>query len=618
MHLQLSPTRARRQGFTLVELLVAVAVVILLSIGIGQLFGNVSKLVNTGSAVAEVDALARALEKQIRDDFQRMSTLPTDETILAIRSRQVRLVYLNPDQEDEDRRLNIAAGAPGSQAITTRLDEILFLAEAGGNELFQTAQEAGSEFNTVFTPVARIMYGHGLKPVLDPDYAPDPDDIDFDEADPANQDLYRQRIWYADGDFGSGPNSNPNHPTQNRFSPSGELSTGRNKFAGEFSLARHELLLAGGLAFSYQDPGTGSLSGRNRNIAMYARDLDTLRFNEISASVFEPSGANPDPPFFRVPSFGNFDVPGIGIIRHGRIDICAQSPESLKRWLEGVQARDTTNTGFPPPLPPDATAFDSGFFDLGAEEWRPNQLAIADRPLWLRRTIRRGSVIPPGTPTSSVRSYNQRLLQSAIAGMFNRILIETEPTTIQRVIPNDPDAVLPEQTLMDYHAVIASRCSRFEVYWSDGTRWPFDNPSNVIDLSGDGTYTVQYEKGDVMWFGYGDPRENYPSIGGGPVSPEIPRNTRDTRLNTTSDGLNQISLEAAYDIERTGASPDPRTEYLAIWGYRVPGASGFYEAGGWPKPTLLKFRMTLHDSQFRIAEGKTFEFIIEIDTEQVN
>ena len=87
----------RRPAFTLAELLVAVAVVVLLSIGIGQLFGNVSRLVSTGSAVAEVDALARALEKQIRDDFDRMNRLPTEDTLLAIRSRLVRDVYLTAE-----------------------------------------------------------------------------------------------------------------------------------------------------------------------------------------------------------------------------------------------------------------------------------------------------------------------------------------------------------------------------------------------------------------------------------------------------------------------------------------------------------------------------------------
>ncbi|MFU8829196.1 MAG: type II secretion system protein J [Phycisphaerales bacterium] len=606
----------RSPGFTLVELLVAVGVVILLSIGIGQLFGNVSRLVSTGSAVAEVDALARAMEKQIRDDFDRMSALPTDETLLAIRSRIVRNVYLTSEDEQSDRRANLAPGAPGSLARSTRLDEVLFLAEAGGNALFQTAQEAGNENLANPTPsasVARILYGHGLKPVLDPNYNPDPDDIDFDTADPASDALYRQRIWYADGDFGSGPTAEGN--TFNRFSPNNERSTGRNQFSGDFSLARHELLLAGGLAFSYAEPGTGSITGRNRSIAMYVRDLDTLRFNAISASVFENPNQNTGP-FFRVPAFQNFDVPRIGLIRHGRVDICAQSPESLRRWLEGVEARETASTGVPPPLPPDATPFDSGFFDQGAEEWRPNAFAVADRPLWVRRTFRRGQVTPPGVSPGLVRQYNTTRLHSAIAGMFNRIMVETEPTTIRRVIPADNVDERPEHTLMDYHAVIASRCSRFEVYWSDGTRWRgADSPPK--NLSGDGSYVVTYSDGDIMWFGFGDPRENYPPLAT-IVSPEIPRNTRNSRLVSTEDGLNQIGLEAAYDINRTAAALDLRDEYLAIWGYRVPGTSGRYEPGGWAKPKLLKFRMTLHDSQFRLREGKTFEFIVEIDNQRQN
>lgn len=614
-------TTSSRSAFTLVELLVAVGVVVLLSIGIGQLFGNVSRLVNTGAAVAEVDALARAMEKQIRDDFDRMGTLRSEDTILAIRSRLVSNIYLTAEDDESDRRDGLVPGDPGSLARSTRLDEVLFLAEAGGNSLFQTAQEAGSDFTSVFTPVARVYYGHALKPPRDPNYNPDPEDIDFDQADPADEDLYRSRLWYPDGDFGSGPTAQAPNSVFNRFDTS-QRSTGRNQFAGEFALARHELLLAGGLAFSAADPGTGSLSGRNRSIAMYARDLDTLRFNGISSAVFESPGS--DSPFYRVPQFSNFDVPRIGLIRHGRVDIAAQSPESLKRWLEGTEPRLPSNIGgVPPANPPDATPFDSGFFDIGNDEWRPSALGIADRPLWVRPIIVRGTVInnPGGTSPvlGQLRQYNRKLLQSAIAGMFNRFLVETEPTTIQRAIPADNADDRPEQALMDYHAVIASRCSRFEVYWSDGTRWR-GNGSGPIDLSGDGSYIVEYTEGDIVWFGINTTREDYENLTNTStvvISPEIPRGTRNNLLNTTGDGVGvDIGLEAAYDTLRTGAAENQNDEYLAIWGYRVPGASGRYESGAWVKPRLLKFRMTLHDSQFRLRNGKTFEFIIEIDNEQ--
>jgi len=202
--------------------------------------------------------------------------------------------------------------------------------------------------------------------------------------------------------------------------------------------------------------------------------------------------------------------------------------------------------------------------------------------------------------------------------MFNRILVETEPTTIKRAIPADNADDRPEQALMDYHAVIASRCSRFEVYWSDGTRWR-GNTTGPIDLSGDGSYIVEYSEGDIVWFGFNTTREAYNQLFNLPppvISPEVPTGTRSARLNATGDGLSNIGIEAAYDTLRTGGAEDQEDEYLAIWGYRVPGASGRYESGAWIKPSLLKFRMTLHDSQFRLSEGKTFEFIVEIDNEQ--
>src|SRR5690606_5852508 len=227
-------------------------------------------------------------------------------------------------------------------------------------------------------------------------------------------------------------------------------------------------------------------------------------------------------------------------------------------------------------------------------------------PLWVRPIIVRGQVInnPGGSSPvlGQLRQYNRRHLQSAIAGMFNRILVETEPTTIQRAIPADNADDRPGQALMDYHAVIASRCSRFEVYWSDGTRWR-GNGSGPIDLSGDGSYIVEYSEGDIVWFGINTTREDYENLTNTStvvISPEIPRGTRNNLLNTTGNGLGQIGLEAAYDTLRTGAAENQNDEYVAIWGYRVPGASGRYESGAWVKPRLLKFRMTLHDSQFRL------------------
>ncbi|HVZ94875.1 MAG TPA: prepilin-type N-terminal cleavage/methylation domain-containing protein, partial [Phycisphaerales bacterium] len=81
--------RATRRGFTLTELIVAIGATALLMIGIAQVFASVSRVVGSGSAVAELDQLARAVERQLREDFSSLSQMRADETFMAIRSRKL-------------------------------------------------------------------------------------------------------------------------------------------------------------------------------------------------------------------------------------------------------------------------------------------------------------------------------------------------------------------------------------------------------------------------------------------------------------------------------------------------------------------------------------------------
>src|SRR5690606_8883341 len=84
----------------------------------------------------------------------------------------------------------------------------------------------------VSAPVARIYYGHGLRPKPDLEY------------DPMNPPLDRNvpmRHWLPDGDFAQRAGE------INRFE-SGVPVTGRNEYAGSWQLLRQPLLLYGGLA----------------------------------------------------------------------------------------------------------------------------------------------------------------------------------------------------------------------------------------------------------------------------------------------------------------------------------------------------------------------------------
>ncbi len=213
---------------------------------------------------------------------------------------------------------------------------------------------------------------------------------------------------------------------------------------------------------------------------------------------------------------------------------------------------------------------------------------------------------------------------------------------------NDPDADDPLTALMDTRSTLGSRCSNFEVAWSDGTTWLERDPFNPDrkDINGDGVPEPRFDQGDIVWFdmnfyrsdgqdGSSNVRERLRGDGRGGLYPapapnEIPEYFARSSDNRDALGFpNPASQALAYDTTKRGdaarinaAAPEPEEEYLAIWGYRVPTATpnpamtteflpGYGPA--WRKPRLLRVRMTLHDSQFRIEGGREYEFIFAIN-----
>lgn len=601
-----SPGASLRRGFTLAELIVAVGAVALLTIGIGQIFSSVNKLVGAGAAIAETDQMARAIEARMREDFASLGRLRTEDTFFAIRSRRVAGTYLNRDQRDLDRRAGLNEASVGTAARTRRLDEMMFLAFGGEGGGYASAQiPPGSRNDTVSAPVARIYYGHALRP--QPDTAYDPEN-----PGAANVPV---RLWVPDGDFGQKAGD------INRFD-SGVPAVGRNEFAGDWQLVRQPLLLYGSLA-------AGPSAGSNAKPAIppglayapYIRDLDTWsRFagvKETSTNLWPRGGQWQTYP---------------RLLGRGRVDICAQSPETLKRWLEGIEP--------PPPLPrppgwrpPDATAFDSGQLNMIPSVDQPYLIASGsmwDSPLWQRIG---------GTTNPDTLRANTYGVQGAIAGAFTRYLAESDPPLIDRGDKPDGSGTNqatgqdpPLSALMDLHATVATRCSNFEVAWSDGTTWLYDNPLN-IDVDGDGVPEVRLQRGDVVWFdmnffrrrgpGSNDDlsdsgRERiYPIQSAEPLPEKLPGPGLQN-IERFPTGANQ----EAYLGGNTGASgaratinvaaPSRDDEYLAIWGYRVPNTAGGF-SGPWTKPRLIRVRMTLHDAQYRVEGGKQYEFIFAVN-----
>ncbi len=132
-------THAHRQGgFTLSELIVAVAAVALITLGVASVFQSTSETIRIGRASAELDTLASAIERVMRNDFENIN----QDGFLVIRNRRITL--------------------PSGQR--RRADEMAFF--VNGN--FSTAQFSQSSLgggvgNHVQSRVARVYYGHGVQ-----------------------------------------------------------------------------------------------------------------------------------------------------------------------------------------------------------------------------------------------------------------------------------------------------------------------------------------------------------------------------------------------------------------------------------------------------------------------
>jgi len=635
----------RLAGFTLTELLVAIAATALLTAGIGRIFTSVSSLITVGTAVSEIDQIARALEKQLRDDFEAFNRMQPEDTILAIRMREIGDInrdgilqasegeiplYLTIEDRDADRR-DIGNGvfaepyAEGSRAVTRRLDEIMFIGANLSTGYASYEIDTDHDGDIALATTARIYYGHGLRPLPDPTWPP------FDISNPLSP-RAPLRSFLPDGDFGSSPNPSFPDPLflRNRFDPTSfsgfDNVTGRNEFAAQWPLLRQSMLLYGGDAAGYASNGVltgGTPIGLKREIAPFIRDVETEQRVPAFVGLFEEDDllvnglVNPDRSDFRR-------------IRGGRVDICVQDNLDVKRWLEG------RNPVFDPMNPDLGKPFSFGrLTDLNNHPDGIMDANSGNNALWVR---------------TGDRFESRAAIQRAIAGMFTRILADPTPPVINRApSPARNDPVQPEDALMDLHAVISSNCSNFEIAWGDGSTALRD-----IDFDNDGNIDIHW--GETIWYDIsvldssgGTPLrslyEQWANAGGGYI--DLQSQSRIDELSEaeiTSSGfdprdalfysggyfddnllngydasvlpgsLGTVPTAAAgpaYSTFYTGGAPKREEEVLVIFPFRKATDNGWGAAVN--KRIMIRVRVTLHDTLGRLPGGKDFEFIFTLD-----
>ncbi|MHC5004327.1 MAG: prepilin-type N-terminal cleavage/methylation domain-containing protein, partial [Planctomycetota bacterium] len=137
----------RRRGFTLAELMVAVAVLIVIVLAVGKIFGTVSTVTSIGSATNDVLQETAAIERQLRQDLARIST----EGVLAIQSNAVR------NDIHGTRLLN--PNLPPNAII--RADQLVFFTQ--GIATTQTYSPGYGTAQKAQSTSARVYYGHGFQ-----------------------------------------------------------------------------------------------------------------------------------------------------------------------------------------------------------------------------------------------------------------------------------------------------------------------------------------------------------------------------------------------------------------------------------------------------------------------
>ncbi|MBX9735983.1 MAG: hypothetical protein K2X32_03575 [Phycisphaerales bacterium] len=128
-------------GFTLVEMLVAVIAVSLLTVGIVQVFRATTRTVAAGRKLSNILTYANILERQLREDVNRMSR----QGVLVIR------------HANTDRPVQVSPGDTSPRP--RRVDELVFFAEGR----FTSVRDPVNPGVQAEAAAARIYYGHGLR-----------------------------------------------------------------------------------------------------------------------------------------------------------------------------------------------------------------------------------------------------------------------------------------------------------------------------------------------------------------------------------------------------------------------------------------------------------------------
>lgn len=249
-----------RAAFTLVEILVAVAVLLVILLAVARIFSSASAVASQGQANADTLQEVAAFERQLRADIEAMAA----DGFLAIVSHRVRNDY--HDASGIDSTLWLDPNRPGDAWL--RSDQLVFFAnrkQTTHNYYLQSTVNRQASSN-----IARLYYGHAFQLI---NAAPG-----TDLAVTAPQTFFPP--WYVD--------SGANTQMVNTLTGAGVSAiNGTQPGALEWILARQSVLMAddGGSNQVYLSQGLSSQSLFDRLVRNSRTDIVAEQMNEVRNTV---------------------------------------------------------------------------------------------------------------------------------------------------------------------------------------------------------------------------------------------------------------------------------------------------------------------------------------------
>jgi type II secretory pathway pseudopilin PulG len=614
-------------GFTIVEMIMVVAIMAILTIGIASVFRVTGDTVKAGKRVSNLNAYAAMVETQIREDFRHL----TRDGFMVMRHRTAG----GTPPSFADTNIGLAANDPSPRR--RRVDEVVYFV-AGD---FTTARDPIYPTRQAKSTQARIYLGHGLR------------------KDPASNG-YLDRLTLDD------PNNTTSTPKFGQPGP--------NRYASDWTLLRHVALLCPPKSSVSTLLPTGLVepnpvyTGGDPNTAA-GEDLDSrvqIELQPAVSSIFRYL-ARVTPRASHIRFGDNYVVrddgggqPARPQFTSGIVDICATDLSEIRAIL--LDAQPFYSRGFDQPF-----SFDDDLNDANKPDRASGSFFFND--------------ISPTAANSTTRAMQAWMREAfpAASDAGERMRYELRPPNYLGNLGTNNGAVYDEDyRRVDQGMLTASNfipgCTEFIVEWSFGKAFPANDPQgrggqiiwhgleraggvspsgqtayaalpygdnrmNGVDL-----YRMPYRRNDGST-GYWPPKETSPvnlngiNINvvrvfnplGGSATPEysyfgyVDPTFRMRSAWTDLDGNGVFdSGEAFVDANHNGqrdAADEPIVGNGDMWfdptvTGEVPDAK---EPGmiPWPWPRLVRFTISLADPSDPLRE-QTFQFVVEVPEGPIN